>query len=130
MTKRMQKLRERGFQYVEFDNIEKSGESDADQIDYTQKLGEVAVATGLGPLFKNVADLIRKDKTVQDNFVGFICEESIQWGDTEVFHEVAAGKKPIWIFEYEDVSSSDVSKNKSLATEIWFDTNSGWKSLA
>ncbi|KNC82030.1 hypothetical protein SARC_05690, partial [Sphaeroforma arctica JP610] len=90
-----QKLKEKGFEYVEFDNIENSDESDADQIDYTRKLGEIAVATGLGPLFKKAADLIRKDKTVQDDYVGFICEESIQWGDTEVFHEVAAGKKPI-----------------------------------
>jgi len=123
MTKRMNKLKEKGFQLVEFDNTEFETGSKSDMVDYALELAKIAKSNSLLPLYKNGAELIDQDSRIKDAFSGFIVEEAFKYDETNTFASI---NKPTWFFEYESV---DKSKVQSWLTNVWYDTSSGWEKI-
>eukprot|EP01084_Bolivina_argentea_P235597 396408_1 len=147
MTKRIKKLKHRGFDMVEFDNICAVGEYNKGKgnknISYAKWLSQTAKDIGILPVMKNGSEEngFILAKAVSDYFVAIIIEEALPFDS--MYDYIKYKGKPIWMFEYHTkydgaYSSKDklinaILKNpqnmKNWVSQVSFDEGNGWENV-
>lgn len=103
MEGRVAIAKSKGFQAIEWDNLDGYDNStgfsisQAQQKTYLQMLADITHAQGLAAIFKNVPDFASWGAS---RFDGVIGEEAYEWAEEASYDPWHTASKPVWIVEY------------------------------
>lgn len=134
MTRRLEKLRDKGFDGYEGDNVEfyqhdNTGLSSSQKkdlgIDFARWIANQAHSMNMVAIWKNTSSIIPE---IVDYYDGCIAESPLQYNEVDTYKAFPDKGKPLWIFEYD--SSSNSKNIPSYVSDAYFDTASkGWQKM-
>jgi hypothetical protein len=117
LTKRVQKCRSKGFDGIDFDNVDGYQNptgfhlSSADQLRFNTYLANLAHRNGLTVLLKNDPDQV---KTLQPYYNGAVVEQCFQYQECTKFEPFVTADKPVFEIEYSLAKSKFCPKAAKL----------------
>jgi hypothetical protein len=110
MDARLAMCAEKGFDMVDFDNLDGYGATtgfpltEQDALVYAQALAEIANRAGLAPIFNNVPDLADE---LEPWYAGFLMEDCVLYGFCASAAAFVAADKPVFNAEYPESWQSE-----------------------